>query len=158
MEDNTSFLRNWLQEGKQLLSQVRELPEDIRKEFLELFHSFLQKAGHSSPRLYLIVNEGVHPILSALKRQYGENIRYEVITRGNADLSDEAAAAQRVKEIVKANPEAEFVIVPSGLPYLITVVYNTVYQITSKHPVYLQLDRENGRYVEKILDPRKLMI
>jgi 2-hydroxy-3-keto-5-methylthiopentenyl-1-phosphate phosphatase len=99
----------------------------------------------------------VHPIVEDLKKQYGADIRYEVVTRGNVSLDEEAQIARRVKEIVEANHGAEFVIVPSGLPYIVTVVYNTVLQITSKHPVYLQLDREKGRYIEKTLDPRKLM-
>ncbi len=43
------------------------------------------------------------------------------------------------------------------MPYLITIVYNTLWQMTSKHPIYLQYDRETGEYKEKILDPRKFL-
>ncbi len=100
----------------------------------------------------------MHPIVEDLKKQFGEEIEYEVVIRGHVELGEEAAVAKRVKEILEKHHGKEFVIVPSGLSYWITLVYNTVLQITSTHPVYLQLDRDNGRYVEKILDPRQLML
>ena len=150
--------KKWITIGKKKLSVDNDLTPAQLQELEQLLNAILTANKLSTPnRLYLIVNEGVHPIVEDLKKQYGADIRYEVVTRGNVSLDEEAQIARRVKEIVEANHGAEFVIVPSGLPYIVTVVYNTVLQITSKHPVYLQLDREKGRYIEKTLDPRKLM-
>jgi uncharacterized protein (DUF1697 family) len=149
-------VKKWLDEGNVLLENANSLTPEIRDEITSFLKKILDFPKKNN-RLYLIVNEGVHPIVEDLKKQYGADIRYEVVTRGNVSLDEEAQIARRVKEIVEANHGAEFVIVPSGLPYIVTVVYNTVLQITSKHPVYLQLDREKGRYIEKTLDPRKLM-
>ncbi len=157
MMQKNKRIHYWLQTGRELLKEVNHLPPEIKQEIHSFIQTFLVDSDFS-PRLYLIVNEGVHPIVEDLKKQFGEGIEYEVVTRGNIELDEEAAVAKRVKEILEKHHGKEFVIVPSGLPYLITVVYNTVYQITSKHPVYLQLDREKGRYVEKVLDPRKLML
>lgn len=108
--------------------------------------------------IFVIANEGVHPLVEDLKRQYGPDIRYEVVTRGNIGLDCEKDIAKRVKEIVEAHRGEEFAVVPSGLPYIITVVYNTLLQITSRHPLYLQFDRDAERYIEKKLDPRKLLL
>ncbi len=155
--EKDELLRNWLKTGQQLLKGVNGLTPKIQEEIRSLLKDISEKSGSPS-RLYLIVNEGVHPIVEDLKRQFGADIRYEVVTRGNVSLDEEAAIARRVKEILQKHHGAEFVIVPSALPYLITVVYNTVHQITSKHPIYLQLDREKGRYVEKLLDPRKMLL
>jgi CRISPR-associated DxTHG motif protein len=152
--EQIKMLGSWLKYTNEILSEIDKLPRQSRNELFEYLNLLRTP---SFPRLYLIVNEGVHPIVEDLKKQYGADIRYEVVTRGNVSLDEEAQIARRVKEIVEANHGAEFVIVPSGLPYIVTVVYNTVLQITSKHPVYLQLDREKGRYIEKTLDPRKLM-
>ncbi|GAB4375338.1 MAG: hypothetical protein Kow0042_20700 [Calditrichia bacterium] len=155
VEDQIKRLSELIEETYSVLGNIESLPEPNLDQLIELLK---QLTGAPPPRLYLIVNEGVHPIVEDLKKQFGEEIEYEVVTRGNVELGEEAAVARRVKEILEQHHGKEIVIVPSGLPYLITVVYNTVLQITSKHPVYLQLDRENNRYVEKVLDPRKLML
>ncbi len=151
-------IKRWLEEGRTLLSNPDRLSEAFLAEAEHLLQALTDKQKKSPSRLYLLANEGVHPIVEDLKKQYGKDIRYAVVTRGNVALNSEADIAKRVKEIVEANHGAEFVIVPSGLPYIVTVVYNTILQITSKHPVYLQLDRDAGRYIEKTLDPRKLML
>ncbi|RMF60428.1 MAG: TIGR02221 family CRISPR-associated protein, partial [Calditrichaeota bacterium] len=124
-----------IQETAFVLEKIDKLPTSVRVQLSQLLKAITK---NSPPRLYLIVNEGVHPIVEDLKQQFGENIEYEVVTRGNVTLEEEAQVARRVKEILEKHHGREIVIVPSGLPYLITVVYNTVYQITSKHPVYLQ--------------------
>ena len=153
-----SNIKTWIQQGKKIIQELETLSEEGKKECDEFLHILNNINTSNPPRLYLIVNQGIHPIEEDLKRQFGEDIRYEVVTRGNVQINQEAEIARRVQEIVQKHHGAEFVIVPSGLPYVITAVYNTVLQITSKHPVYLQLDRENGRYVEKVLDPRKMIV
>ena len=157
-EDEISNIQQWLAQSGDVFHRIEQLPDKQKSLLVKHFKQVLKISFGSKIRLYLIVNEGVHPILQDLRRQFGDDIRYEVVTSGNVTLQQEKEVAQKVKTIVEANRGAEFVIVPSGLPYLITVVYNTVLQITSKHPVYLQLDREKGYYVEKMLDPRKLML
>ncbi len=150
-------LLSWLKKGRLLIEETKHLSPQLSSEIHNLLKELQAKQEPVAPRLYLIVNEGIHPIIEDLKKQYGEDIEYEVVTRENVKLDQEAEVARRVKEILPKYHGREIVIVPGGLPYLITVVYNTVYQITAKHPVYLQLDRDNNRYIEKTLDPRKLM-
>ena len=157
-EEQIHHLREWLQESLTIFEKLLGLVDQSKNRLVQQLNDVLAIIEGKHVRVFLIVNEGIHPILLDLQRQYGEDIRYEVITRGNLGLEEELEVVQRTREVVQKYQGAEFVIVPSGLPYLITVVYNTVYQITSKHPIYLQLDREKGCYVEKILDPRKLMI
>ncbi|MHA1279626.1 MAG: hypothetical protein ACTSQ8_20680 [Candidatus Helarchaeota archaeon] len=93
-------------------------------------------------RVFVVVNEGVHPITEFLKNQYGSDITIEVVTWGNVSMEEDRKIADRVKEIAHKYSEVEFVLVPSGLPYIITLIYNTLHQVTSRHPVYLQFDRE----------------
>jgi len=146
-----------VQHSKKLLNKIWNLPKELRQQVIKNFKEVLKISQGKKIRCFIIVNEGVHPIIEDLRKQYGETIRYGVVTSGNIDLNKEKSIVSRVKEIIEQNKGAEFVIVPSGLPYLITLVYNIVYQITSKHPVYLQLDRDKGKYVEKVLDPRRLL-
>ncbi len=151
-------IKNWVKDSYNILNTIQNIPDTKQKQLKKELKEILKISSGKKIRCYIVVNEGIHPVVEDLKKQYGDQIRYEVVTRGNVDLNDERKIVSRVKEILKKHHGAEFVIVPSGLPYLITVVYNTVLQITSKHPVYLQLDREKGCYVEKLLDPRKLML
>ncbi|RMG33210.1 MAG: hypothetical protein D6732_12385, partial [Methanobacteriota archaeon] len=130
-------IQKWLEIGEEILQAQAQLSPKQVAEIKRLLTEVISLKTTPPPRLYLIVNEGVHPIVEDLKQQFGENIEYEVVTRGNVTLEEEAQVARRVKEILEKHRGREIVIVPSGLPYLITVVYNTVYQITSKHPVYL---------------------
>lgn len=157
MNKQYQALQDWIDSGNALLNAIDQLHETQKQQIRQLLNRLLEKGKPDNNRLFLLANEGIHPIVDDLKNQYGQDIRFEVVTRGNVALDEEAQIAKRVKAIVDANHGAEFVIVPSGLPYIITVVYNTILQITSKHPVYLQLDRDSGRYIEKTLDPRKLM-
>lgn len=150
-------LHHWLELSKEIFEMLEAIAAE-RKELAAHLANVLEMIKGKAPRVFLLANEGVHPIIEDLKRQYGADIRYEVVTRGNIELDREAEIAKRVKEIVEAHHGAEFAVVPSGLPYIVTVVYNTLLQITSKHPLYLQLDREAGRYIEKTLDPRKLIL
>ncbi|MCK6619811.1 MAG: hypothetical protein HUU32_21225 [Calditrichaceae bacterium] len=151
-------MNEWIRFGKELAHKLNQIETEQLNELKDLYEIFLSKTKPSSPRVFLLANEGVHPIIEDLKKQYGPDIRYEVVTRGNIALDREGEIAKRVKEIVEAHHGAEFAVIPSGLPYIVTVVYNTLLQITSKHPLYLQLDREAGRYIEKTLDPRKLIL
>lgn len=151
-------IKNWVKDSYNILNTIQNIPDTKQKQLKKELKEILKISSGKKIRCYIVVNEGIHPVVEDLKKQYGDQIRYEVVTRGNVDLNDERKIVSRVKEILKKHHGAEFVIVPSGLPYLITMVYNTVLQITSKHPIYLQLDREKGRYVEKVLDPRKLML
>ncbi len=153
-EEQIKHILTWIQMSHEVLGELQHHQRLIKEALSTLWPEILNKAE----RVFVIVNEGVHPIIEDLKRQYGDQIRYEVVTKGNIDLDDEREIVARVKEILKKHHGAEVVIVPSGLPYLMTLVYNTVLQITSRHPVFLQYDREKGCYMEKILDPRKLMI
>lgn len=129
--------------------------DEIKKILKDIFKT---GAGYKKKRVFIIVNEGIHPVTEDLKRQYGDDIKYEIVSTGNVELNDETKIAQKVKTIVIKYSGFEFYIVPSGLPYIITTVYNTILQVTSTHPVYLQFNRKTKKYEEKKLDPRKLIV
>ncbi len=150
-------IERWVDKSHSLLTRIWGLPDEKRKTVVKNLKEVLKISLGKKIRCFVIVNEGIHPVVEDLKKQYGQNIRYEVVTRGNVELKNEKDIALRVKEIIEKNLGAEFIVVPSGLPYIITTVYNTIVQITSRHPVYLQLNRETGKYEEKMLDPRKLL-
>jgi len=152
-DEQIRYIQEWLYQCKRVLDAIEDQKQKVLPIFQELWQWLFQKTS----RVFIIVNQGIHPIIDDLKRQFGERIITEIVTQGNIDLSEENTIVNRVKVIVTKHRGAEFVIVPSGLPYLITLVYNTVYQMTSKHPVYLQYDREHQRYVEKNLDPRQYL-
>ncbi|GAB4343030.1 MAG: hypothetical protein Kow0037_30860 [Calditrichia bacterium] len=152
------LLRTWIREVKEIFDDLSEKNESGGKRLSQILQKIMEATTQAPGRLFLIVNEGVHPIEADLKRQYGENIAVEVVTRGNVTLREEKEVAERVRRILAKHPGKEVAIVPSGLPYLTTTVYNTVFQISSRHPVYLQLNRESGRYEEKNLNPRQLLL
>ena len=156
-DEEIDKIQYWLHQAKMVMHQLWNLAEEQRKDLITSLRKILKIAKSHKLRCFILVNEGIHPILQDLKKQYGEDIHIEIVTTGNVEFQAEQKIVQRVQEIVQKYHEAEFVIVPSGLPYLITLVYNTILQITSKHPIFLQYDRETDRYVEKVLDPRKLM-
>ncbi len=109
-------------------------------------------------RLFVIVNEGLHPILPKLKEQYGKQIDVEVLTTGNVDLNAEKEIAQKCRKIAEQYHDRTIYLTPSGFPYLAVAAYNVLQQTLAKHPVWLQYDRESNRYVEKNLDPRELIV
>jgi len=149
-EEQIRRIHMWVREVREVLDQLQHHQPVLKEQLLALWPMLFEKA----PRVFIIINQGVHPIVEDLKRQFGENLQYEVVTEGNVDVAAEAQIVQRVKDIVQRHRGAEFVLVPSGFPYLITLVYNTLWQITSTHPIYLQYDREQQQYVEKDLNPR----
>ncbi|RMD89833.1 MAG: hypothetical protein D6813_10055, partial [Calditrichaeota bacterium] len=93
-------IHQWLEIGRKLLKDISQLTPEITEEVQSLLQTLYEKSN-DAPRLYLIVNEGVHPIMEDLKQQFGENIEYEVVTRGNVTLEEEAQVARRVKEILE---------------------------------------------------------
>lgn len=108
-------------------------------------------------RLFVIVNDGIHPVLKGLQMQYGDNIRYKILTTGNTTMDAEKEIALMCRKISEEYPRSIIYLVPSGFPYLAIAAYNVFQQSLSKHPVWLQFDRENGKYLEKNLDPRELL-
>lgn len=108
-------------------------------------------------RLFVIVNDGVHPVLKGLQMQYGNDIKYKILTSGNTSMDAEKEIAFKCRQISEEYPNFTFYLVPSGFPYLAVAAYNVLQQSLSKHPVWLQFDRDSGKYLEKNLDPRKLL-
>lgn len=137
--------------------QQLQTDENYRKTMEELLAPVMNKNAGKDRRVFLIVNDALHSIVPLLKAQYGENIQTEIITRGNVGLDEEKEIARKTIEIVEKYPGHEFYIVPSGYQYLGVTVYNVVQQKTSVHPIWLHYDRDNQRYIEKSLDPRKLI-
>ncbi len=95
-------LKSWLQQGEILLAELETLSAEDENRIAELLQKLRAKSTFT-PRLYLLANEGVHPIVADLQKQYGADIRYEVVARGNVSLDQEAAIARRVKKIVEAD-------------------------------------------------------
>lgn len=148
-------LNNYLQTTEKLLRKMQEkLP--LTKERSELLKSFLQEELNLK-NLFIIVNEGLHPILPKLKEQFGEHIHVEVLTAGNVELYAEKEIAQKCKTLAEKYHDHKIYLVPSGFPYLAVAAYNVLQQTLARHPIWLQYDRESGKYLEKNLDPRKLI-
>jgi len=152
-EEQIERIHQWIFTVKEVFQALEANEQKLAKAFKHIIRFLFSE----SKRVFVIVNEGIHPIRAQLTQQYGSDMIAEVVTQGNIDLTDEQRIVQRVQEIVAKYPDAQFYLVPSGLPYLITLVYNTLLQITSTHPVYLQYDREERKYLEKDLNPRKWM-
>ncbi len=150
-------LQEWIQTSVQVLERIHQINNESGERLRNILRKILKVTTFQNNRVFIIINEGIHPIVDDLKKQFGDDILFEVVTRGNVEIEEEKNIVKKVQEIVLKYRGSEFVIVPSGMPYLITLVYNTLYQITSKHPIYLQYDRDAGQYREKLLDPRKLL-
>ncbi len=150
-------LENYIDRAENHLNELLPFFEKARGQS-KIFKELIDSNKLAPEKFFLIVNEGMHPILDDLKRQYGTSIRYAVLSAGNISLNDEQQIAIKCKEIVEQNPGVEYLIVPSGLPYIITTVYNTIFQVTSNHPIFLQFDRDTNTYEEKNLDPRRIIL
>ncbi len=134
-------------------SMCEKLP--LPDEKITIIKSYLEN-NHQNV-LFVIINEGMHPILPKLRKQYGRNINYKVLTTGNVALHAEKELAEKAHELARKNHNMSFYLIPGGLPYMAQVVYNVLQQTLSRHPVWLQYDRDKKKYVEKNLDPRKLL-
>jgi len=118
-------------------------------------------------RLFVICNEGMHPIRPLLEKQYNfnkETDEYLVVTEGNVELSRDALKKtivelrEKLLDVVgKRGYPDEVYFVNSGLPLYAFAIYIFVTQFFSKHPVFLQFDRESSQYLEFKLDPREIL-
>lgn len=147
-------LKSYIQDSRVLFSEMKKYFSDshkLKEEIKTLFNDRKLK------QFFIIVNEGLHPILPSLFQQYGEGIRYEILTTGNVGMNEEMQIAGKVHQIALKNDSCQFYVVPSGYPYLAVTVYNVLQQTLSRHPIWLQYDRESNQYLEKNLDPRYLI-
>lgn len=133
------------------MARQKSKAEKLRQEI------YLLLDEQRDARLFVIINEGIHPVLEVLKMQYGADIRTEVLTSGNVGIDAENELAFKCKQISQTYPNFRIYLVPSGFSYLAVAAYNVLQQSLSKHPVWLQFDRKQGKYIEKNLDPRYLL-
>lgn len=151
-------LKKYLESSKNLFEQMdKKFNSD--KDNANLFRkTLLEKLkDKAEKKLFVIVNEGVHPILPQLKAQFGGQINAEVLTSGNVDLDAETEIANKCMALAQKYHDYAIYLVPSGYPYMAVAAYNSLQQTLARHPVWLQFDRESGQYKEKNLDPRKLL-
>ncbi|WP_456441613.1 hypothetical protein [Caldithrix abyssi] len=149
-----NYLDTILQESKTiLLNFVSYL--DARPQVKLTLQNLLSEKEEK--RLFVIVNEGIHPILPALRQKYGQNIKYEILTAGNVDLDMEKTVAQQCKKIAEKYHDYQIFLVPGGYSYLSITAYSVFQQSMGRHPIWLQYDPGQNRYVEKDLSPRRLL-
>ena len=110
-------------------------------------------------KLFLISNQGLHPIENKLKRQFGSEINIEIITTGNVELNMRYAefVAKKVNDIILKNDIDEIFIVWSGMPIYNNVVYNVCKDSLNKNPIYLVWDKNVSKYVEFDINSRRLV-
>ncbi|MGD9488780.1 MAG: TM1812 family CRISPR-associated protein [Calditrichaceae bacterium] len=128
---------------------------ELAKQYHNEINTLLN--GENDKKLFVIVNEGIHPILPNLKAQYGDRIKSIVLTRGNTNFDQEKTIAKQCHKIAVDYSEYTIYLVPSGFSYLAISAYNVLQQALARHPVWLQFDSEAGKYHEKLLDPRKIL-
>ncbi|MHB2156388.1 hypothetical protein ACX8XN_18600 [Calditrichota bacterium GD2] len=157
MKPNNSSLDEWLRMGKDLLQKNTFLSEQEYQQFLNLLTLIEEKRKKERSRLFVIVNEGIHPILPALRQKYGKNIKYKILTAGNVELDMEKTVAQQCKKIAEQYHDYQIFLVPGGYSYLSITAYSVFQQSMGRHPIWLQYDPGQNRYVEKDLSPRRLL-
>ena len=110
-------------------------------------------------KLFLISNQGLHPIENKLKRQFGSEINIEIITTGNVELNMRYAefVAKKVNDIILKNDIDEIYIIWSGMPIYNNVVYNVCKDSLNKNPIYLVWDKNVSKYVEFDINSRRLV-
>lgn len=134
-------------------SMSKKLP--LTEENIKKVNLIMNDDGERN--LFVIVNEGLHPILPVLKKQFGANIRYTVLTSGNVGINEERAVAQKCRQIGKKYHDHKIYLVPSGFPYLAVTAYTTLQQTLTVYPYWLQFDSDKSEYLVKSLDPRALL-
>ncbi len=152
--DLKKILADYLKKTENLFNYMRQFfPEcQANKRKIEMLLK-----GELESKLFIIVNEGLHPILPKLKEQFGEHIHVEVLTAGNVHLDAEKEIAQKCKTLAGKYHDHKIYLVPSGYPYLAVTAFTVLQQTLARYPIWLQYDRERGRYIEKNLDPRNLI-
>ena len=110
-------------------------------------------------KLILITNQGLHPVIPKLKKQYGENCKFIILTEGNVELSKNFAKniAKKTKDIIFDNLDMEIFVVWTGMPIYNTVVFNTAKEVTKKEPTALLWNKDLDSYEEYNLNPRELI-
>ncbi|GEM_PF-3349629 len=155
---NQNNINEWLEDGIRLIRNLTKITSEEFKKAQDLFERISNTYyGTKETKLFIIVNEGLHPIVPALQDQFGRQITVEVLTRGNVPMDAEKIIAQKCRTLAEKYRDYQIYIVPSGFPYLAVAAYNVLQQTLARHPIWLQYDRESGKYLKKNLDPRKLL-
>lgn len=110
-------------------------------------------------KLFLITNQGLHPVEPKLKRLYGNDIVIELITVGNVPLSIEYASevAKKARDIIIRNDDKDVYIVWTGMPIYNNVVYNVAKESLKRNPIFLVYDKDIKTYKEFNIDARYLI-
>ena len=147
-------LENHLAETENLFDSMRKnLP--LTEEHLKKVNLLMNDDGKRN--LFVIVNEGLHPIIPVLKKQFGANIHTEVLTKGNVGLDNETLVAEKCRQIAEKYHDYKIYLVPSGFPYLAVTAFAVFQQVCAVYPTWLQYDRDDNIYRLKNLDPRQLL-
>lgn len=113
---------------------------------------------NNDKKIFLIVNQGLHPVLPKIKRLYGTDIIHYTISEGNVELSMSFASeiATRTWDIIKKNDDKEVFIIWTGMPIYNAVVYNVVKSM-HKNPIFLVYNKQSEKYEEFNIDGRNLI-
>ena len=110
-------------------------------------------------KIFIITNQGLHPVGPKLKRIYGKDIIIEVITIGNTPLNIEFASevAKKARDIIIRHDEKDVYIIWSGMPIYNNVVYNVAKESLNRKPIFLVYDKDIKSYREFDIDARVLI-
>lgn len=109
--------------------------------------------------LFIITNQGLHPVVYKLKRQFGDDINCITISSGNTPLSIDYAKqlAKNTREYITRNEDKKKIyIVWTGMPVYNAVVYNVI-RALNKAPIFLVYNKETEQYEEFNIDARNLI-
>lgn len=112
--------------------------------------------------LYLISNDGLHPIIPKLKKQFGDtDSDFFIATSGNVEFGVRFAEylAKKVRDyLIENSTDAETVyVVWTGLPIYNAVIYNIAKQVLHKEPLFLVWNKESNKYEIFNIDARTLL-
>lgn len=110
-------------------------------------------------KIFLITNQGLHPVEKKLKKTFGDDIVVKQITKGNLPYSLKygSVIAKEVRNWIFEIEDGDIYIVWSGLGIYNSIVYQVIYQTLSKRPIFVLFNKETDSYEEWDIDPRKLI-
>lgn len=152
-------IQSWISISSEIMKHIWSMDQKKKNQVAKTLEAIYNiGVNNARERLFIIVNAHLHPILDVLRNQYGKNLKYAIVSHGNVGTKKENELARRVQEIINEHRDFEYVVVPGGMNYMVTVVYGTIFKITNKHPLFLHYNAGTKQYEEKNLDPRDLLL
>ena len=125
-----------------------------------MFGIMLRKEKNKvNEKLYVIVNQGLHPIEPKLKKQFGEKAEIIILTEGNLSF-DKVKAKVIMQSLWKrliSYEDMDFYIIWSGLNVYNIMIFRLIEKMFNKNPILLLYNNKTKQYDEWDIDPRKLI-